>query len=114
MTLIGYFGGLITACLSVGVGELLVFYLLIRGFNIQLALACAIVVTAISVWSAAFTLVGSTSSWLAFEPMWQLALYAGPGAIIGGLVAKALVAKISPTRLKVLLALWILFMGLAG
>ncbi|WDD97555.1 sulfite exporter TauE/SafE family protein [Thalassomonas actiniarum] len=111
---IGYFGGIITACLSVGVGELLVFYLLIRGFNIQLSLACAIVVTAISVWSATLTLNGLTTGWISYQPVWQLALYAGPGAVIGGLVAKALVAKIPPLRLKFLLALWILLMGLAG
>ncbi|WDE07080.1 sulfite exporter TauE/SafE family protein [Thalassomonas viridans] len=112
--LIGYFGGLITACLSVGVGELLVFYLLIRGFSIQLSLACAIVVTALTVWSAAFTLTGLTGSWITFEPVWQLALYAGPGAVIGGLIAKTLVAKIPPLKLKFFLALLILFMGLAG
>mgnify|MGYP000713242824 CR=1 FL=1 len=114
LALIGYFGGMITACLSVGVGELLVFYLLIRGFNIQLSLACAIVVTALSVWSAVFTLAGLTDSWLTYDPLWQLALYAGPGAVIGGLVAKSLVAKIPPLRLKFLLALLILFMGFAG
>ena len=105
---VGYFGGLITAWLSVGVGELLVFFLIIRGFHLTMAIAAAVVVTAITVWSASVEHL-----WLNNQTVWQVAMFAGPGAIVGGILAKTLAAKISTTRLKLLLALWILFMGLA-
>ncbi len=108
LILVGYFGGLITAWLSVGVGELLVFFLIIRGFHITMAIAAAVVVTAITVWSASIEHL-----WLNSQTVWQVAMFAGPGAIVGGILAKTLAAKISTTRLKLLLALWILFMGLA-
>jgi len=105
---VGYFGGLITAWLSVGVGELLVFFLIIRGFHITMAIAAAVVVTAITVWSASIEHL-----WLNKQAVWQVAMFAGPGAIVGGILAKNIAAKVSATRLKLLLALWILFMGLA-
>jgi len=105
---VGYFGGLITAWLSVGVGELLVFFLIIRGFHITMAIAAAVVVTAITVWSASVEHL-----WLNSQAVWQVAIFAGPGAIVGGILAKNIAAKVSTTRLKLLLALWILFMGLA-
>jgi len=108
LVFVGYFGGLITAWLSVGVGELLVFFLIIRGFHITMAIAAAVVVTAITVWSASFEHV-----WLNSQTVWQVAIFAGPGAIAGGILAKTLAAKVSTTRLKLILALWILFMGLA-
>jgi len=108
LVFVGYFGGLITAWLSVGVGELLVFFLIIRGFHITMAIAAAVVVTAITVWSASLEHL-----WFNSQTVWQVAMFAGPGAIVGGVLAKTLAAKISTTRLKLLLALWILFMGLA-
>ncbi len=106
---IGYFGGLITAWLSVGVGELLVLYLIFRGFNIAMSIACAVVVTAITVWSAA-----PEHLWLKSATVWDVAMYAGPGALIGGLLAKTLAQMISTQSLKTVLGLWILAMGLAG
>ncbi len=108
LVLVGYFGGLITAWLSVGVGELLVFFLIIRGFHITMAIAAAVVVTAITVWSASFEHI-----WLNSQTVWQVAMFAGPGAIVGGILAKTLAAKIPTSRLKFVLALWILCMGLA-
>ncbi len=107
--LIGFFGGLITAWLSIGVGELLVLYLIFRGFNITMSIAAAVVVTALTVWCAAVEHL-----WLNSATVWQVALFAGPGAIIGGVLAKTIAAKISTRNLKLVLAIWILAMGLAG
>ncbi|MDP2560444.1 sulfite exporter TauE/SafE family protein [Psychrobium sp. 1_MG-2023] len=109
LLLIGYFGGLITAWLSVGVGEILVLYLIFRGFNIALSIAAAVVVTAITVWSAA-----PEHLWLNSATVWDVAMYAGPGAIIGGILAKTLAGMISTKALKTVLGLWILMMGVVG
>ena len=39
LLLIGFIGGAITAWLSVGVGELVAVYLIMRGFNVTFAIA---------------------------------------------------------------------------
>mgnify|MGYP000312483894 CR=1 FL=1 len=106
---IGFGGGLITAWLSVGVGELLVLYLIFRGFNTAMAIASAVVVTAITVWSASPIHLGQDSF-----AVWDVAMYAGPAAIIGGVLAKTLSQMISTKALKTILGCWILMMGLVG
>lgn len=109
LVLIGYFGGLITAWLSVGVGELLVLYLIFRGFSTAMAIASAVVVTAITVWSASPIHLANDSA-----AVWDVAMYAGPGAIIGGVLAKTLSQMVSTKTLKTILGCWILMMGLVG
>jgi uncharacterized membrane protein YfcA len=103
---IGLFGGAITAWLSVGVGELLVIYLILRRFDINMAVAAAVVVSAISVW---FSIVH-----LHDEVYWQVVLFAGPGAIVGGIFAKSLVTHLSAIKLKLFFASWLLISGGAG
>jgi uncharacterized membrane protein YfcA len=109
LVVVGYFGGLITAWLSVGVGELLVLYLILRRFDITMSVAAAVVVTAITVWSAAVEHL-----WLSHQTVWEVAMFAGPGAVIGGIMAKTIAAMISARMLKIVLAVWILIMGLVG
>ena len=106
---VGYFGGIITAWLSVGVGELLVLYLLMRRFDVTLSIAAAVVVTAITVWSASFEHLWSNQF-----TVWQIVLFAGPGAIIGGAMAKTLASMFSTRNLKIILGCWVLAMGLIG
>ncbi|GHF79380.1 sulfite exporter TauE/SafE family protein [Thalassotalea marina] len=103
------FGGAITAWLSVGVGELLAIYLILRRFDVTMAVAAAVIVSAFTVWSAIWqhTLVS-------FEVYWQVALFAGPGAVIGGIFAKTLVSYMSATRLKLFFAFWLLVIGIVG
>lgn len=103
---IGLFGGAITAWLSVGVGEILVIYLILRRFDINMAVAAAVVVSAISVWSA----IGH----LHREVYWQVVLFAGPGAVLGGIFAKTLVTHLSATKLKLFFASWLLLSGTVG
>ncbi|HBY85302.1 MAG TPA: sulfite exporter TauE/SafE family protein [Colwellia sp.] len=106
LLLIGLFGGAVTAWLSVGVGELLVIYLLLRHFDISMAVAAAVIVSAISVWTA----IAQVSS----DVYWQVVLFAGPGAVLGGIFAKTLVTHLSATKLKVFFACWLLLSGAVG
>ena len=103
---IGLFGGAVTAWLSVGVGELLVIYLLLRHFDISMAVAAAVIVSAISVWAA----IGQVSH----DVYWQVVLFAGPGAVLGGIFAKTLVTHLSATKLKLFFASWLLISGAVG
>jgi uncharacterized membrane protein YfcA len=106
LVLIGVFGAAVTAWLSVGVGELLVIYLLLRHFDISMAVAAAVVVSAISVWAA----IGHVSH----DIYWQVVLFAGPGAVLGGIFAKTVVTHLSATKLKVFFAFWLLISGAVG
>ena len=100
---IGLFGGAITAWLSIGVGELLAIYLILRRFDISMAVASAVMVSAITVWSA----IGQVNK----EVYWQVVMFAGPGAVLGGIFAKTLVMKLSAVKLKVFFASWLLITG---
>jgi uncharacterized membrane protein YfcA len=109
LAVIALLGGVVTAWLSVGVGELVAVYLILRGFNITLAIALAVILSAFSVWSAiAYHVLVSGAIY------WQILLFAGAGAIIGGMIAKHVVLFFSPSKLKMFFATWVLVMGLAG
>lgn len=103
---IGLFGGAVTAWLSVGVGELLVIYLLLRRFDISMAVAAAVIVSAITVWAA----IAQVQS----QVYWQVVLFAGPGAVLGGIFAKTVVMHLSATKLKLFFACWLLISGAIG
>ena len=106
---IGLFGGVITAWLSVGVGELLATYLILRRFDITMAIASAVIVSAITVWFAIpqHTFVNPVI-------YWQVVIFAGPAAVIGGIFARTLVTWLSARKLKIFFGCWVLIMGLSG
>jgi uncharacterized membrane protein YfcA len=106
---IGLFGGVITAWLSVGVGELLATYLILRRFDITMAIASAVIVSALTVWSAA-------PQHMLIQPQiyWQVVIFAGPAAVVGGIFAKTLVTWLSARKLKLFFGTWVLIMGLSG
>ncbi|WP_057830483.1 sulfite exporter TauE/SafE family protein [Colwellia sp. TT2012] len=106
LVLIGLFGGAVTAWLSVGVGELLVIYLLLRHFDISMAVAAAVIVSAISVWTA----IAQVHN----DVYWQVVLFAGPGAVLGGIFAKTLVTHLSAIKLKLFFATWLLISAAVG
>lgn len=106
---IGLFGGAITAWLSVGIGELLAIYLILRRFDISMAVAAAVIVSAFTVWAA----IGQHTL-VSFQVYWQVAIFAGPGAVLGGIFAKTLVTHLSATRLKLFFAFWLLVIGIVG
>lgn len=109
LAVIGYCGGAITAWLSVGVGELVAVYLIMRGFNVTFAIASAVILSAFSVWGA----IGYHG--LITEAIyWPVVLFAGAGAVVGGIIAKRVVLLFSPTHLKVFFASWVLLLGISG
>ena len=109
LIVIGLLGGTLTAWLSVGVGELLAIYLIVRRFDINMAVAAAVIVSALTVWSAIWqhTLIN-------FQVYWQVLLFAGPSALLGGVLAKGIVSRLSASRLKLFFAFWLLAIGLTG
>lgn len=106
LILIGIFAGALTAWLSVGVGEVLVIYLILRRFDINMAVAAAVIVSAITVWGA----IGQVKE----DVYWQVVYFAGPSAVLGGIFAKTLVTHMSATRLKLFFAIWLLISGSLG
>lgn len=109
LCIIAFCGGIITAWLSVGVGELVAVYLILRGFNITFAISIAVILSAFTVWGAIpFHLFVSKGVY------WQILIFAGAGAVIGGMVAKYVVLYFSAVRLKVFFATWVMCMGVAG
>lgn len=109
LVIISLGGGVVTAWLSVGVGELVAVYLILRGFNITLAIALAVILSAFSVWSAIAYHIAVSG-----QVYWQIVMFAGAGAIVGGMIAKHVVLFFSPAKLKIFFATWVLVMGLAG
>ena len=109
LVVITLLGGAITAWLSVGVGELLAIYLILRRFDVTMAVAAAVIVSVFTVWSAIwqYTIVE-------FQVYWQVVIFAGPGAVLGGIFAKTLVTYLSATRLKLFFAFWLLVIGFVG
>jgi len=109
LVLIAFFGGVITAWLSIGVGELVAVYLILRGFNISFAIALAVILSA-------FTVQGAVIYHLFISKAvyWQIVVFAGAGAIVGGILAKHVVLFFSPVKLKIFFGTWVLIMGVAG
>lgn len=103
-----FVGGIITAMLSIGVGELVAVYLILRRFNVTFSIACAVMLSAFTVWAGIIYHV-----FISQAVYWPIVLFAGPGAIIGGIVAKRLVLYFSARNLKLFFAAWILIMGLS-
>lgn len=107
LMLLSYGGGVITAWLSVGVGEIIAFYLIFRGYRVTLAIATAVVLSAAVVWS------GITYHLMADNVYWNVLYFAGPGAVIGGILAKKLATSIPVFQLKMFFATWVLVAGCA-
>jgi uncharacterized membrane protein YfcA len=107
--MIGIIGGGITAWLSIGVGELVAVYLIIRGFNVTFSIACAVILSAFTVWGGiVFHLLITNAVY------WPVVLFAGIGAIIGGMLAKKLVLFFSPKSLKLFFAAWVFVLGVSS
>ncbi len=106
---IGFLGGIITAWLSVGVGELVAVYLIIRGFNVTMSIAVAVILSAFTVWSAL-----PYHAFINPSVVWQVVLFAGAGAVVGGMIAKYVVLAFSVQRLKLFFGLWVLILGVTS
>lgn len=105
LILISLFGGVITAWLSVGIGEFVAFYLILRGYRITLAIAVAVIISALTVWAG----VGYHIS--AGTIYWDVLMFAGPGAILGAILAKQIATHMPVLQLKMFFAGWIFVAG---
>jgi uncharacterized membrane protein YfcA len=101
-------GGIVTAWLSVGVGEFVAFYLILRRYDVTLSIAVAVVLSALTVWSAA-----PAQLVLGNDAAWPVILAAGPGAIVGALLARRLALAMNTLQLKRFFGVWLLLIGLA-
>jgi uncharacterized membrane protein YfcA len=98
---IGAVGGFVTALFSVGVGEFLAVYLIVRKFPTPAAVAIAVVVSVV-------TVLSGVSFHLATDKIiWEIVILAIPGAMIGGYVARYIAIWLGSQPLKILAALWI-------
>jgi uncharacterized protein len=100
---LGAAGGVLTAFFSVGVGELIAVYMILRKFPTTSAIAVAVVVSVLSV------IAGATYHIINANIIWPIALTAIPGAMIGGFVARLFAAWLGPLWLKTFASLWIIF-----
>lgn len=104
---ISFIGGIITAWLSVGVGELIATYLLFRKVNPVMSVAIAVIVSAFTVWGSAYIHFTEDT-----KTLFNIVIFAGPGAILGGLFARKLVLHLSAKKLKAFFGVWIILSGL--
>ena len=102
----GFAGGMITAWLSVGVGECLALLLFFIGFSAKLAVAMGVFVSAVAV------LCGIVYHLLVTGAVvWEVFLFAGQAALIGGFLARYLTLWLGGFRLKLFFAVWIFLSG---
>ena len=102
-----FIGGLITAWISVGVGEIVAIALIMRRYPTMVAITIGVAVSAISVLAAAYhhiVIIDSVN--------WSIILFAVPGAILGGTFAYLLSEKLGPSRLKIFFSIWVILTGL--
>jgi len=109
LPIIALIGGGITAWLSIGVGELVAVYLIIRRFNVTFAIAAAVILSALTVWGGVIFHIFITQA-----IYWPVVLFAGAGAIVGGILAKQLVLYFSAKNLKLFFAGWIFILGVTS
>lgn len=109
LPIISLLGGAITAWLSVGVGELIAIYLIFKRFNVSFSIACAVILSAFSVWGGVLFHLFETQA-----VYWYVVIFAGLGAVIGGTLARHVVLFFSVTRLKLFFASWVLLIGIAS
>lgn len=103
---LGLIGGFVTALFSVGVGELVALYLFIRHYPVLLCTGTAVVISAISVLSGALYHVQAGTI------VWEVVVLAGPGAALGGFIARPVALWLGPNRLKTADGGWIVLSSL--
>lgn len=101
-------GGAVTSWISIGVGEWLALTMFLRGYPPLTAVSVAVCVSSITVLTAApFHLAAG-------HMIFDIILFAGPAAIIGGSIARHLSRALGPEKLKVYFGIWILITGILG
>lgn len=99
---LGLLGGTVTALFSVGIGEFLAIYLILRRFPTKVAIAVAVWVSVVSV------IVGVWDGYFNDLVRLEIALIAVPGAMVGGFLAKGIASLLGSLWLKTLASIWII------
>lgn len=102
-----FIGGLITAWISVGIGEIIAIVLILRRYPTMVAISMGVAMSSITVLTAASYHILITNS-----VNWPVIFFAVPGAILGGMFAYLLSEKLGPLKLKIFFSLWIIITGL--
>lgn len=74
-----------------------------------MSIAIAVVLSAFTVWSAL-----PYHAFIGESIVWQVVLFAGAGAIVGGMIAKYVVLAFSVQRLKLFFGIWVLMLGITS
>jgi uncharacterized membrane protein YfcA len=106
LALLALVGGFVTALFSVGIGELVALYLFIRHYPLVLCTGAAVVISAVVV------LLGAPFHILAGNVRWEVIALAGPGAALGGYLARPIALWLGANRMKTLDGVWIVASGL--
>jgi uncharacterized membrane protein YfcA len=93
--------GALTALFSVGIGELVAFYLFLRHYPMVLCVGTACVISAISVVAGLVWHIEQDTI------AWEVVLLAAPGAMLGAFLARPIAQWLGPRRLKTAGGLWI-------
>ena len=101
LVLIAIPGGAITALFSVGIGELVAFYLFLRHYPMVLCVGTACVISAVS------CIAGLLWHVEAGTVAWEVVLLAAPGAMLGAFFARPIALWLGARRLKTAGGLWI-------
>ncbi len=104
---IGLIGGLFVGWISIGVGELLAVYLLVRGFQARDAVGLAVIVTALTVLSVELANFGQIAADT------TVAFWVAAGAILGGFLSPAILDLVGQKRAKYFCVAWIVISALA-
>lgn len=99
---LGIIGGAVTALFSVGIGEFLAIYLILRRFPTKVAIAVAVWVSVVCV------IAGFWDGYFGGLVRLEIALIAVPGAILGGFLAKGIASLLGSLWLKTLASIWII------
>lgn len=106
LTGVSFIGGLITAWISIGIGEIVAIYLIMRHMPVMIAVSSGVILSSITVISAV-----PYHIWQG-HPVWEIVVFAAMAAVIGGTVARFLSFRLGPVRLKIFFATWVLVTGL--
>ena len=101
LALIAIPGGAITALFSVGIGELVAFYLFLRHYPMVLCVGTACVISAVS------CIAGLVWHVEAGTVAWEVVLLAAPGAMLGAFLARPIALWLGARRLKTAGGMWI-------
>ena len=101
LVLIAIPGGAITALFSVGIGELVAFYLFLRHYPMVLCVGTACVISAVS------CIAGLLWHVEAGTVAWEVVLLAAPGAMLGAFLARPIALWLGARRLKTAGGSWI-------